>query len=138
MTNSISEISGSKMLFVIGANPSEAHPVIAAKMRQARRKGAGLIVADPRKTELAAMADVWLQLKPGSDVALLNGLMHIILRDGLQDRAFIDHCTSGFDSVAATVANYPPDVVERITGIDSALLERAARLYAQEIGRAHV
>jgi len=131
MTNSISEISGSKMLFVIGANPSEAHPVIAAKMRQARRKGAGLIVADPRKTELAAMADVWLQLKPGSDVALLNGLMHIILRDGLQDRAFIDHCTSGFDSVAATVANYPPDVVERITGIDSALLERAARLYAQ-------
>ena len=131
MTNSISEISGSKMLFVIGANPSEAHPVIAAKMRQARRKGAGLIVADPRKTELAAMADVWLQLKPGSDVALLNGLMHIILRDGLQDRAFIDHCTSGFDSVAATIANYPPDVVERITGIDSALLERAARLYAQ-------
>ena len=88
-------------------------------------------MADPRKTELAAMADVWLQLKPGSDVALLNGLMHIILRDGLQDRAFIDHCTSGFDSVAATVANYPPDVVERITGIDSALLERAARLYAQ-------
>lgn len=66
MTNSISEISGSKMLFVIGANPSEAHPVIAAKMRQARRKGAGLIVADPRKTELAAMADVWLQLKPGT------------------------------------------------------------------------
>lgn len=57
--------------------------------------------------------------------------MHIILRDGLQDRAFIDHCTSGFDSVAATVANYPPDVAERITGIDSALLERAARLYAQ-------
>ncbi len=131
MTNSINEISDSKMMFVIGANPSEAHPVIAAKMRQARRKGAGLIVADPRKTELAAMADVWLQLKPGSDVALLNGLMHIILRDGLQDSDFIAHCTSGFDSVAATVANYPPDVVEQITGVSSCLLEQAAHLYAK-------
>jgi formate dehydrogenase alpha subunit len=131
MTNSISEISDSKMLFVIGANPSEAHPVIAAKMRQARRKGAGLIVVDPRKTELAAMADVWLRLKPGSDVALLNGLMHIILRDGLQDRDFISHCTSGFDAVATTVAQYPPDVVEQITGVNSCLLEQAAHLYAK-------
>lgn len=131
MTNSIGEISDSKMLFIIGANPSEAHPVIAAKMRQARRKGAGLIVVDPRKTELASMADVWLQLKPGSDVALLNGLMHIILRDGLQDSEFIDHCTSGFGSVAATVAEYPPEIVEEITGVNRVLLERAAHLYAQ-------
>ena len=131
MTNSISEISYSSMLFVIGANPSEAHPVIAAKMRQARRKGAGLIVVDPRKTELAAMADVWLQLKPGSDVALLNGLMHIILRDGLQDSDFISHCTSGFEAVAHTVQSYPPEVVEQITGVPPALLEQAARLYAQ-------
>ena len=131
MTNSINEISDSKMMFVIGANPSEAHPVIAAKMRQARRKGAGLIVADPRKTELAAMADVWLQLKPGSDVALLNGLMHVILRDNLQDSDFIAHCTSGFASVASTVANYPPDVVEQITGVNAVLLEQAARLYAK-------
>ena len=131
MTNSISEISDSSMLFVIGANPSEAHPVIAAKMRQARRKGAGLIVVDPRKTELAAMADVWLQLKPGSDVALLNGIMHIILRDGLQDKNFIAGCTSGFDTVANTVSHYPPDVVEQITGVKPALLEQAAHLYAQ-------
>jgi len=131
MTNSISEISDSSMLFVIGANPSEAHPVIAAKMRQARRKGAGLIVVDPRKTELAAMADVWLQLKPGSDVALLNGIMHIILRDGLQDKKFIADCTSGFDTVANTISHYPPDVVEQITGVKPALLEQAAHLYAQ-------
>ena len=131
MTNSISEISDSKMLFVIGANPSEAHPVIAAKMRQARSKGAGLIVVDPRKTELAAMADIWLQLKPGSDVALLNGLMHIILRDGLQNQDFISHCTSGFDLVADTVANYPPDLVEQITGVSSCLLEQAAHMYAK-------
>ena len=131
MTNSIGEIADSTMLFVIGANPSEAHPVIAAKMRQARRKGAGLIVADPRRTELAAMADVWLRLNPGSDVALLNGLMHIIIRDGLHDKDFIGHCTSGFDAVAETVKNYPPERVAKITGIKPALLEKAAHLYAQ-------
>lgn len=131
MTNSISEIADSSMLFVIGANPSEAHPVIAAKMRQARRKGAGLIVADPRRTELAAMADIWLRLNPGSDVALLNGLMHIIIRDDLHDKEFIGHCTSGFDAVAETVKNYPPDLVAKITGIEPSLLEKAAHLYAQ-------
>ena len=131
MTNSISEIQDSSMLFVIGSNPSEAHPVIAAKMRQARRKGAGLIVADPRKTELAAMADVWLRLNPGSDVALLNGLMHIIIRDGMHDADFIGHCTSGFDAVAETVKNYPPELVAEITGIKPALLEKAAHLYAK-------
>ena len=130
MTNSISEIADSTLMFVIGANPSEAHPVIAAKMRQARRKGAGLIVADPRRTELSAMADVWLQLKPGSDVALLNGLMHIILRDGLQKQDFIDHCTSGFAAVAEKVAEYPPELVEQISGVPVALLEKAAHLYA--------
>lgn len=131
MTNSISEIAESSMLFVIGANPTEAHPVIAAKMRQARRKGAGLIVVDPRKTELAAMADVWLQLNPGSDVALLNGLMHIILRDELENKEFISSCTSGFDTVSAMVQNYPPDLVEKITGVPIHLLEQAAHLYAK-------
>ena len=131
MTNSISEIADSSMLFVIGANPTEAHPVIAAKMRQARRKGAGLIVADPRKTELAAMADVWLQLKPGTDVALLNGLMNIILRDGLHDKDFIAHCTSGFEAVADLVKSYPPDLVEKVTGVPVSLLEQAAHLYSK-------
>ena len=131
MTNSIGEISDSSMLFVIGSNPSEAHPVIAAKMRQALRKGAGLIVADPRKTELAAMADVWLRLKPGTDVALLNGLMHIIIRDGLHDADFIGHCTSGFAAMAATVKNYSPERAADITGVDISLLEKAAHLYAR-------
>ena len=131
MTNSISEIADSSMFFIIGANPSEAHPVIAAKIRQARRKGAGLIVVDPRKTELAAIADVWLRLKPGSDVALLNGLMHIIIRDKLHATDFIGHCTSGFEAVEATVKNYPPEKVADITGVEVALLEKAAHMYAQ-------
>jgi formate dehydrogenase alpha subunit len=93
MTNSINEIPQSKVLFVIGANPTEAHPVIGAKMRQALRNGATLIVADPRKTELAGKAHVWLRLKPGTDIALINGLMHIIIKSGWHDKTFIESCT---------------------------------------------
>ncbi|BBB89775.1 formate dehydrogenase H [Methylomusa anaerophila] len=118
------------MLFVIGANPTEAHPVIGAKMRQALRHGAKLIVADPRETELAGKADVWLRLKPGTDIALVNGLMHIILKSGWQDQRFIDSCTTGFDKVAEVVEKYTPEYVEGITGVPQHLLREAARLYA--------
>lgn len=130
MTNSINEIPDSSLLFVIGANPPEAHPVIGSKMRQALWKGAGLIVADPRLTELAARADVWLRLRPGTDIALLNGLMHVIIRDNLHKVEFINHCTTGFSEVANTIAAYNPDYVESITKVPAALIEKAARLYA--------
>ena len=130
MTNSINEIPDSSLLFVIGANPPEAHPVIGAKMRQALRRGATLIVADPRSTELAARADIWLRLRPGTDVALLNGLMHIIIKETLQKVDFIEHCTSGFSAVADIVSSYTPSYVESITGVPADLLEKAARLYA--------
>ena len=130
MTNSINEIPNSKMLFVIGANPTEAHPVIGAKMRQALRKGAKLIVADPRKTELAGRADIWLRLKPGTDIALVNGLMHIIIKSGLHDKEFINSCTTDFDKVAAVVEKYTPEYVEKITGVSKELLIEAAKLYA--------
>lgn len=130
MTNSIGEIADNRVLFVIGANPPEAHPVIGAKIRQALAKGARLIVADPRKTELAAVADVWLRLTPGTDVALINGLIHIIVKNGWHDAAFIGKCTTGFEAVAAVAENYPPAKVEAITGVPAHLLYEAARLYA--------
>lgn len=130
MTNSINEIPDSTLLFVIGANPPEAHPVIGAKMRQALRKGAALIVADPRRTELAERADVWLRLLPGTDIALLNGLMHIILKDQLHKAEFIEHCTTGFGAVAEAVAAYTPERVSAITGVPAAALVQAAHLYA--------
>ncbi len=130
MTNSIGEIPDNKVMFVIGANPPEAHPVIGAKMRQALKNGARLIVADPRKTELAAAAHVWLRLKPGTDVALINGLLNLIIASGWHDAAFIAKCTTGFEAVAAVAAQYPPDVVERITGVPARLLHEAAEMYA--------
>lgn len=88
MTNSINEIPFDKVMFVIGANPPEAHPVIGAKMRQALKRDAKLIVADPRKTELAEKAQAWMRLKPGTDIALINGLMHIILQAGWHNKEY--------------------------------------------------
>lgn len=129
MTNSINEIPQSKVLFVIGANPTEAHPVIGAKMRQALRNGATLIVVDPRKTELAGKAHVWLRLKPGTDIALINGLMHIIIKSGWQDKTFIEACTSGYEQVAETVEKYTPEYVESVTGVPKYLLFEAAKIY---------
>ncbi|TWH48175.1 formate dehydrogenase alpha subunit [Sporomusa sp. KB1] len=129
MTNSINEIPHSKVLFVIGANPTEAHPVIGAKMRQALRNGAKLVVADPRKTELAGKAHVWLRLKPGTDIALINGIMRIIIKSGWHDKAFIEACTNGYEQVAETVEKYTPEYVESITGVPKDLLLEAAKIY---------
>jgi formate dehydrogenase alpha subunit len=134
MTNAIHEIPDTKVLFVIGSNPTEAHPVIGAKMRQALRKGAKLIVADPRKTEVARKADVWLQLRPGTDIALVNGLLHIILQSGWQNQEFIDSHTINIDKVAAVVEKYTPAYVTEITGVPENLLYEAARLYSSSDG----
>ncbi|MBP2637554.1 MAG: putative formate dehydrogenase [Firmicutes bacterium] len=130
MTNSINELPESKMIFLIGGNPTEAHPAIGAKMRQALRNGAKLIVADPRRIELAAKAHVWLQLTPGTDIALINGMMHIILKNGWHDQEFINQNTTGFDQVAEVVEKYTPDYVEKITGVPKHLLFEAAKMYA--------
>lgn len=131
MTNSIGEIPDAELIFIIGSNPSEAHPVIGAKMRQALRRGAALIVADPRRTDFARKADVWLQLKPGTDIALINGIMHIIFKQGWQDRDFIESCTDGVEAVAAAVEGYTPAKVSEITGVPAELLFQAAELYAK-------
>lgn len=130
MTNSVNEVLGSDLLFVIGSNTTEAHPIIGNKMKQAVRKGTRLIVIDPRKTELAGMADLHLPLKSGSDIALVNGLIHIILKEGWEDRAYIEERTEGFDRLAESVEAYTPDYVSKITGISPELLYETARLYA--------
>ncbi len=129
-TNSFADIDVTACLFVTGANPTEGHPVVGARMKEARLRGAKLIVADPRRIELAAMADVFLQLRPGTNVALYNGLAHVIVRDGLQDRAFVGARADGLDAYADHLAAYDPKSVEAITGVPAALVEKAAHLYA--------
>lgn len=131
MTNPISDITDeSELLFLIGTNPTEAHPVIGYKMRQAARKGAKVIVADPRHIDLVDEADYWLRLKPGTDIPLLNGLMHIIIKEGLEDKKFIEERTENYEELKAIVASYTPERVAELTGVSVDDLYAVARLYA--------
>jgi len=133
MTNSIRDITEqSGCIFIIGSNTTEQHPVIGIKIRRAaRRRGAKLIVADPRRIDIATYADIHLRHTPGTDLALLNGLMHIIIREGWQDQKFVDERTEGFEALKEVVAKYTPEVVAEITGVPAEQLERAARMMAE-------
>ena len=130
MTNSIAEIEYNDVLFVIGSNPTEAHPIIGNKMKRAAKRGAKIIVADPRRTELVEYAAYWLPLIPGTDAALVNGLLYIIITKGWADKEFIEERCTGFDNLWNVVQNYPPERVSEITGIKEELLYRVADLYA--------
>ena len=103
MTNSINEIVGNDVLFIIGSNATEAHPIIGNKMKQAHLHGSKLIVVDPRRTELAEHAHLWLQLRPGTDNALINGILHAIITNDWHDKAYIEERTEGFDALWETV-----------------------------------
>jgi formate dehydrogenase alpha subunit len=131
MTNSIEEIEGADCILIIGSNTSIAHPLIATRVFRAKAKGAKIIVADPRKIPIILQSDLHLQQNLGTDVALINGLMHIILKKGWQDQAFIDERTEQFKELEKVVENYPPQKVSEITGIPVADLEKAAEYYAK-------
>jgi formate dehydrogenase major subunit len=130
MTNSIEDLAKAKAFFVIGSNTTEQHPVIGAGVKRAVRRGARLIVADPRGIELARIATLYLAQRPGSDIALLNGLCHVIIREDLHDKKFVADRTEGFEEMKAVVETYTPARVQEITGIPAADIEKAARLYA--------
>ncbi|RJE48838.1 formate dehydrogenase subunit alpha [Dehalobacter sp. MCB1] len=130
MTNSIGEIPHSKVIFVIGSNTTEAHPVIGGKIKQAVLNGCRLIVADPRGIELTGFAEVWMRLRPGTDITLINGLMYIILNKGWEDRNFIAKRTEGFEGLKAILPKYTPEYVSRVTGVPEELLYQAAEIYA--------
>jgi predicted molibdopterin-dependent oxidoreductase YjgC len=131
-TNSIPEIENCRFLLVIGSNTTEAHPVLALRMKKAVRNGATLVVADPRKIWLTKLAKRHLQLRPGTDVWLVNALMHVIVREGLENRDYIDELTEGFDAVREVVARYTPEEAERVTGVPAEWIEETAREYASE------
>ena len=129
MSNSMDDVAHqSQALFVIGSNTTEQHPVFGAMLRQAVLRGAKLIVADPRRIELTQYADLHLRQRPGTDIALLNGLMYIILEKGWQDQAFIDARCEGFDEFKATILHYPPEKVSETTGIPVEKLYQAAEI----------
>ncbi len=133
MTNSINELEkDATCVFLIGTNTTENHPVIGYKIRKnVRENGAKLIVADPRKIELAEIADIYMRFKPGTDVALINGMMNVIINENLLAEEFIKNRTEGYEKMAETVKNYSPEVVAEITGVPAEDIKKAARMYAE-------
>jgi formate dehydrogenase alpha subunit len=127
MTNSIRELLGADVIFVTGSNTTENHPVIAMYIKQAiAERGTKLIVADPRKIDLVDHATVWMRQRGGTDVALLNCLMNVIIREGLHDEEFIRSRCENFDEFRSTVERYTPDTVEEITGVPAEKIREAA------------
>ena len=126
------DLQHAQTLFITGANPAWAHPVLVRRIEDARRANPGmtLIVVDPRRTETAALADLHLQLLPGTDVALCHGLLHLMLWEGWTDAAFIEAHTEGFDALKARVREFTPAETSRITGVPVAQIEQAARAFA--------
>ncbi|MHB8120279.1 MAG: formate dehydrogenase subunit alpha [Methanothrix sp.] len=131
MTNSISELADAGCIFIIGSNTSEQHPVIALKIKEAKRKGARIIVANPRWIDLCRIADVWLRQTPGTDVPLVLEMCRIILEEKLMDEDFISQRTEGFPEFKASLLNLSASDAVRITGVKSELIRDAARLYVR-------
>jgi predicted molibdopterin-dependent oxidoreductase YjgC len=117
---------------VIGSNTTEAHPVLALRIKKAVRKGATLVVADPRKIWLTKLAKRHLQVRPGTDVWLINAMMHTILEEGLQDEEYIREHTEGLDAVREVVSRYSPEEAEKVTGVSAEAIRETAREYARE------
>ncbi|UCB46067.1 MAG: formate dehydrogenase subunit alpha [Spirochaetota bacterium] len=131
MTNSMKELRTAGCIFVTGSNTTEAHPIIALDIKAAVMKnGAKLIVADPRKIDLVRFATIWLRHKSGTDVALFNAIMYVILNEGLEDRDFIEQRTENFDNFRDVVMQYTPEMAEEITGVPAEQIIEAARIYA--------
>lgn len=131
MTNSIADIEEAGCVFIIGSDTMSQHPLVARRIVKARENGARIILADPRRIQVSRFADMHLRHKPGTDVALLNGMMKYILERGLEDRDFISRRTEGFEALEQALADLSLDEVEKITGVPKGEIEAAAQLYAE-------
>lgn len=131
MTNPLTDFENSKCIFIIGSNPAENHPVSTNWILKAKDKGAKIIVADVRYTPTAWLADIFLQIKPGIDIALIYGMLWTIIKENLYNENFISSRTTGFDDLKKKIEEYPPERVEKITGIPYQKIADIARIYAK-------
>ncbi len=132
MTNSIEEIEFTDAILAIGTNTTENHPVIGSGVKRAvRRRGAKLIVIDPRKIGLVDYATIWLRPRPGTNVAVLNGLMNVIIEERLYAKEYVAERTEGFEALKEALAKYTPEHVSGITGVPAEDIRKAARIYAE-------
>src|SRR5512134_1676815 len=130
VSNQVNDVANAELIFVIGANPTSNHPVAATWMKNAARRGVKLIVADPRRTDLARHAAHFLQFHPDTDVALLNAMIHTIIDEGLANEAFIRDRTSGYDALKENAKDFAPEKMAPICGIPAQTIREVARLYA--------
>ena len=130
VSNVFADVGLADVALVAGSNAEANHPVAATFMKEAQESGMKLIVADPRKVPLARRADYYVGFRPGTDVAFFNGMLHVIFREGLENEKFIAMRTEGFEDLRRMVADYPPDRVEKLTGVKAELIEEVARVYA--------
>jgi formate dehydrogenase major subunit len=130
VSNQVRDVVNSEVIFVIGANPTINHPVAATWMKNAVKAGAKLIVADPRRSDLARHATYYLQFNPDTDVALLNAFLHVIVEEGLADEQFVRDRTSGYPALVENVRSFSPEAMAPICGIDARTIRDVARLYA--------
>src|SRR5678815_105863 len=130
VSNQVRDVVNAEVIFVIGANPTVNHPVAATWIKNAAKAGVKLIVADPRRGDLARHATYNLQFKADTDVALLNAMLHVVIEEGLVDKAFIADRTSGYEALAENVKKFSPELMAPICGIDAQTIREVARLYA--------
>jgi len=134
VSNQVRDVANAEVLFVIGANPTMNHPVAATWMKNAVRRGAKLIVADPRRSDLARHATYYLQFNADTDVALLNSLLHVIVEEGLVDETFVRDRTSGYEALVENVRRFSPEAMAPVCGVDPQTIREVARLYATSKG----
>ncbi|PRH18943.1 formate dehydrogenase subunit alpha [Burkholderia multivorans] len=130
MTNSIVEIENTDCVLCFGYNAADSHPIVARRIVKAREKGAKIITCDPRYIETARISDLWLSLRNGSNMALVNAFANVLINEGLYDRDFVARYTEGFDAFAELVKKYTPEYVEPITGLKPEQIREAMRIYA--------
>ncbi|MGC8705002.1 MAG: formate dehydrogenase subunit alpha [Athalassotoga sp.] len=131
MTNPMEDIENAEVIIVTGTNTTENHPVYGSRVKRAVRNGSRLIVIDPRKIDLVDYAELWLRNLPGTDLAILNGLLNVIIHENLIDEEFIHKRTEGFEEVKKVVEKYTPSYVAKIAGVDEKKLVKAAEMYAK-------
>ncbi|WP_342440038.1 formate dehydrogenase subunit alpha [Paenibacillus sp. FSL L8-0436] len=130
MSNSIPEIEDTDLLFIFGYNAAVTHPIVARRIVSAKQKGATIIVTDPRKTESARIADTWLPLKGGTNMALVNAFGHVLIAEELYDKQYVEKYVDGFAEYKASVQKYTPEYAESITGVQAAEIRKVMRQYA--------
>jgi len=132
MTNDIAGMDKSDVALIIGSDTSEAHPVISARLKKAARKGKlKIIVIDPKRIRMADYAEIYACQRPGTDVAVMNGMMHLIIKNGWEDKKFIEERVEGYEALKEEVAKYTPEYVEKISGVPAATLEKIAELFGK-------